>query len=56
MTAECRRDQIASEQHLTRYLRVARLVWSKQRQLAQSVQIKCDDDDEEENVDSLGKR
>ncbi len=38
--------KIAAEKHLARNLRVARLVRSKQRQLAEAVKVKCDDDDE----------
>jgi hypothetical protein len=37
-------------------LRIARLVWSQQRQLAETVQVKRDNDCHKENGDSLGKR
>src|SRR6185369_5242638 len=56
VAAESRSDQIAAEKHLARHLRIARLVWSNQGQLAQTVQVKRDNDCYKENGDSLGKR
>ena len=54
--AECWGDEIAGDQHLARDLYVTRLVWSNEREFAETVKIKSDDDGEKEKVDSLGKR
>jgi hypothetical protein len=56
VAAERRADEIFAEKHLAGHLGIARLVWTKERKLAQTVRVERHDYKKKEKTAALGKR
>jgi hypothetical protein len=56
MSAEGGGDVVATQEHFTSDLRVARLIRAKQRNVSKTVKVEDDESEKEEKMDSLGKR